>query len=74
MTEDEGRIFMEYTVLAMVRCIWTNKPDIHHNRGQVQFIKRKFWPSIIILPERFPAVWMKYVVPVSLNYRLVYVT
>ena len=52
------------------RCIWTKKPDIHHKGGRVQLIERKLWPSITILPERFPAVWIKkYVAPVSLNYR-----
>ena len=40
----------------------------------MQFIERKLWPSTTILPKRFPAVWIKkYVAPVSLNDRLVYV-
>ena len=41
------------------RCIWTKKPEIHHNGGRVQFTERKLQPFITILPERFPAVWIK---------------
>ena len=41
------------------RCIRTKKPDILYNEGRVQFTERKLQPLITILPERFPAVWIK---------------
>ena len=46
--------------------IWNKKPDIHHNGCWAQFIEKKHWISIIILPEGFPVVWIKkYVTPKS---------
>ena len=46
--------------------MWSKKPDILHNGGQVQFIERKYKPSITISPEGSAVMWKKkHVTPVQ---------
>ena len=53
--------------------MWSKKPDFPRSGGRLQFIQRKRWPSITILPEGSVMWSKKYIIPLSLNYKLEYI-
>ena len=53
--------------------MWSKKLDFPRSGGRLQFIQRKRWPSITILPEGSVMWSKKYIIPVSLNHKLEYI-